>query len=377
MSEFDGYYLYHSIGQYPDKQDRLTKALTDFAEQWSAGGDAQWHYAEAIEQAYLKNWARLLNAPLGAVAHAESVTSAVHAVLTSLPERYLRGKRVVMPADSFPSLIFLFQGMAERYGYALDLVGLREGAHWVDCDDIAERIDPSVGLVMLNWVSSTSSHKCNAPWLTELAHAAGALVGIDLTQGAGILPFDVSQTPVDFAATTSLKWIGGVPGAGILYVKPKITALCTPERRGWFSQENPFNWAVDDFTLASDARKFHLATPAALGFVGTLPALEYTLSGGMAAARQANTAIVAKLIPMLHGLDLEICTPLPEDRRGASLMVRIPEQFEAANLLAALKERGIFADMRGAILRLSPGILTAESSVLDLGACLSEELGRP
>jgi len=372
MSDYDGYFLYHSIGQYPEKQERLTKALSDFAEQWSASGDQQWHYAEAIEADYLSKWRTLLNAPEGTVAPAETVTAAVHALVTSLPDTALRGKRVIIPEDSFPSLLFLFDGLSKRYGFTLDIIPLREGHYWVDCDDIANHIDDAVGLVMLNWISSTSSHKCDVSRLVGISRAAGALVGVDITQGAGILPFDVGDVPVDFAATTSLKWIGGVPGAGVLYVRPELTSLCNPDRRGWFSQENPFNWSFDKFALANDARKFNLGTPATLGYVGTVSALDWVLDGGMQRNRAANLSCTTKILQIAGELGLTLASPIEEAQRGASVMLKLSGTAQASDALANLKEEGIYADTRGDLLRLSPGILTSENTVTTLKDCFVE-----
>jgi len=304
--------------------------------------------------------------------HAESVTAAVHALVTSLPDAALQDKRVVIPEDSFPSLIFLFDGLAERYGFTLDIVPVLEGHHWVECDDIAKRIDDTVGLVMLNWISSTSSHKCNVSCLTELSHAAGALVGVDLTQGAGILPFDVTEVPIDFAASTSLKWIGGVPGAGVLYVRPELTVLCNPERRGWFSQGNPFNWVFEKFAFANDARKFNLGTPTTLGVIGTVSALDWVLDGGMHASRAANVSCIANILHMADELSLTLGSPSDPANRGASVMFKLSGTAQTSEALVNLKEKRIFADTRGDVLRLSPGILTSEDSVRALGDCLAD-----
>ncbi|KGJ03080.1 Kynureninase [Paracoccus halophilus] len=359
MDRHDGYFLYHSIGHFPDKAARLTAALTEFAQKWAAGGDGQWPYCESVERGYLDRWTRLLGAGAGTVAHAESVTSAMHALISALPEQVLRGKRVVMPADGFPSLVFLLTGLADRYGFALDLVPLREGAFWVECDDIAARIDGTAGLVLLNWVSSTSSHKCNVPRLTRLAHQAGALVGLDMTQGAGILPFDVAKVPVDFAASTSLKWVCGVPGAGILYATHDLIRRCIPERRGWFSQGNPFNWTLSEFALAGDARRFHLGTPSVLGCAGTLPALDWVLSGGAEEAREKNVKIVDAVIGIADELGLSLASPREDHRRGASIMLHFPGDTRAKAALHHLAGHGIHADARGEVLRLSPGISTS------------------
>jgi len=366
IAEHDAYFLHHSIGQYPEKEIRLAGALTEFAEKWSAGGDQQWHYGEKVEREYLEKWARVIGASSENMAHSESVTSAVHTLITALPDATLSGKRVLVPEDSFPSLLFLLSGIADRYNFSLDIVPKRQGANWVECDDIADSIDDSVGLVMLNWVSSTSSHKCDVPRLTKLAHASDALVGIDLTQGAGIVPFDVAETPVDFAATTSLKWVCGVPGAGILYVDRGLIDQCEPERRGWFSQGNPFNWSLDEFSYSGTARKFHLGTPAVLGCVGTLPALDWLLSGDGEENRQANAEHASTIIDVAENLGFELGGPRERHRRGASVMLQLSSDALAKQAMGILRDRRVFADVRGPVLRLSPGLLNTAIGLTQL-----------
>ena len=50
----------------------------------------------------------------------------------------------------------------------------------------------------------------------------GSLVAVDITQGAGILPFDLRETPVDFVCGSTLKWLCGAPGTGLGYVAPHL-----------------------------------------------------------------------------------------------------------------------------------------------------------
>ncbi|TGR16942.1 aminotransferase, partial [Mesorhizobium sp. M8A.F.Ca.ET.197.01.1.1] len=37
-----GYFLYHSIGTFPGKGERMAAALADFSGIWSAEDDGQW-----------------------------------------------------------------------------------------------------------------------------------------------------------------------------------------------------------------------------------------------------------------------------------------------------------------------------------------------
>ena len=374
MGQHDGYFLYHSIGQFPQKAKLLNQAFSEFSEIWSGAGDAQWPRSENLQETYLKKWEELINAPPETIIHTESVTSAVHALITSLPSEVLKGKRVVAPADSFPSILFLLQGLEERYGYNLDIVPIAEHSHWVECDDISSALGDDVGLLMLNWVSSTSSHKTNIARLASEARAHGAIVGLDATQGVGILPFDVQTLELDFVATTSLKWVCGIPGAGILYVDTNLTQRCFPERRGWFSQENPFNWDIYKFKYADDVRRFQLSTPSVLGCVGTLPALDWLFKGGAELMRNQNLKITTDIIEIADEIGIELCTPREEKLRGGSVMLKLPAHVEPTQFITTLREKNIFADARGNILRLSPGVLTNATTLVVLRDCLAAAL---
>ena len=262
-AERDGaaYFLYHSIGAYPGKTRDLAAAMADFAGIWGARDDGQWGRILPLRQRFIDRWRALIDAPEGTLTTAENVTAALHALVTALPEARLRGRRVLVAADCFPSLHFLLTGLAPRLGFTLDTVPLRQGQTWVQDEDFLDRWGPDVGLALLTWVSSTSSHRIDLAPLVAHGRRMGSIVGVDITQGAGLLPFSVARPAVDFAVSTSLKWMCGTPGAGILQVAAPLISDCTPELRGWFSQPDPFSWALDQFDYAPDARRFDHGTP--------------------------------------------------------------------------------------------------------------------
>jgi hypothetical protein len=57
-------------------------------------------------------------------------------------------------------------------------------------------------------------------------------------------------------------------------------------------------------------------------------------------------------------------------------MLRLPEEHPAPGIVASLRERGLTADARGQVLRLSPGVLTTEDGTERLLAGLRALLGR-
>lgn len=354
----DAYFLYHSIGMYPGKEQDLAQAMAAFAQVWGRPDDAQWGWVLPRRQQFIDRWRGILNAPEGTVTTCDSVTQGVHALVEGLPPETLRGRTVLVAADCFPSNHFLLSGLAERLGFHLKTVPLRQGAAWVEDEDMLDHWTPEVALALLTWVSSTSSHRINLDALVSHGRAQGTIIGVDLTQGAGLLPFDVAAPAVDFAISTSLKWMCGTPGAGALYVAPALTEVCQPALRGWFSQPNPFNWDITRFSYAPDARRFDSGTPSCMSALASLPAMDWHAGQDRAAILAQNRRLTARLFDLADECGLSVLTPRAEPERGGSVMVRLPEDRPAPQVVAALRAQGITTDARGQTLRLSPGILT-------------------
>src|SRR6187551_767192 len=162
-NDFDGsgYFLYHSIGMFPGKAERIRAALADLVELWGTPHDAQWEHSLAIRSRFLTRWAALIGAPASTMTTAENVTTALYSLVGSLPDRCLSGRKLLIAADCFPSLHFLLSGMAERRGFVLQTVPIRPGEAWVRDDDFMAAWGPDVGVALLTWVTSTASHRCD------------------------------------------------------------------------------------------------------------------------------------------------------------------------------------------------------------------------
>jgi kynureninase len=370
-----GYLLYHSIGIFPGKAERMAAALAAFSGIWSAEDDGQWPAALAARQRFIDAWTRLIAAPDGTLTTAENVTSALYSLVGALPSERLAGKRLLVAADCFPSLHFLLAGLAERFGFRLDTVPLRPGESWVRDEDFVARWQEDVGLALLTFVTSTASHRCDVAALAAHGRAMGSIVGVDITQGIGVAPFSVTETPVNFVVSTSLKWLCGASGAGILQVAPDLLATCRPELRGWFSQPNPFSWDLDNFTYASDARRFDHGTPAILASVASLPGLEWAAETGIDAIRAQNAVLVGRIIGAALDSGWEVRSPLNAGERGGSVMLGLPRGAEPAAIVSSLRVDRLYCDARGATLRLSPGMVTSDEAVDALITRLQQLIG--
>jgi selenocysteine lyase/cysteine desulfurase len=358
-----GYFLYHSIGMFKGKAERISEALARVATLWGTPNDAQWPRSLEIRQQFLARWSDLIGAPSGTMTTAENVTTALYSIVGGLPDRYLKGRKLLIAADCFPSLHFLLSGMAERRGFTIDTVPMRPGEHWVRDEDFLAHWDADVGVALLTWVTSTASHRSDLRALVAHGRAMGSVVGVDITQGVGIVPFDVQTTDADFVVGSTLKWLCGVAGAGVLQVRDRLLRECRPELRGWFSQGDPFAWALDAFAYAHDARRFDHGTPSILACAACLPALDWHAQQDPVDLQAHNRQLVEAVVDGCAGLALELVSPGTAEQRGGSVMFRLPADSDPAAVVAVLRDQNVFADCRGATLRISPGNLTTTEGV--------------
>jgi len=368
-----GYFLYHSVGMFPGKGELIGRALTHFSAGWGTPDDSQWAMALSARARFIDSWRELIHADAGTLTNAENVTTALYSIINSLPPTHRTGRKILIAADCFPSLHFVLSGMAQSHGFELHTVPLRVGETWVREEDIISHWTPQVSVALLTSVTSTASYRCDLVTLIDHGRRMGSLVGVDITQSIGLFPFDVRTLGVDFVVSTSLKWLGGTSGAGILYVNAPLLEKCRPELRGWFSQADIFSWDLNEFRYAPDARRFDTGTPAVLACVGTLPALEWHAAQDARALLAHNRVLSAQIGANAAELGLATASPAEDGRRGGSTMLRLPPE-KCAGVLAALRAEAVYADCRGSTLRLSPGNMTTQAGVDRLVRVLARSL---
>jgi kynureninase len=372
-SDRAGWLLYHSAGLFPGQEAAVRSALDSFASSWCRPDLQRWDYGLAARRQVLDQWATLINAPAHAVFAAENVTDAFARFVGALGRQRLAGRRVLIAEDCFPSLHFMLRGLAPVLGFTLDTVPLTPHAAYVEDDAFIARWQDDVALAIITWVSSTASKRADLRRLAAHGRAQGSLIAVDITQGAGILDFDVMQPAVDFTASTTLKWLCGAPGTGLAYLNPALLdSELAPLVQGWFSQPDPFNWDLGRFALAADARRFDSGTPSFLPFVASAPGVSWRLSPAAGELRAHNLALSHRLIALSDAKGYRLRSPRDDAQRGGSVMVDLPAHIEPCELEATLARHGILVDTRGSTLRMSPGVLTTDEALDRLSALLPQ-----
>ena len=225
------YLVSHSLGAMPRKaQDHLR----EYTDTWGARGVRAW--AEGwwrMPLAVGDQVGALIGAPPGSVVMHQNV-SICQSLIASCFDFSGRRNKVVYEDLNFPSVMYVYEALRAR-GARVEMVPSPDGVH-VPLERMLQAIDDETLLVPLSHVVFRSGFIQDVAAVTRRAHEVGALGVADLYQSAGCVPVDVSGWDVDFATGGSVKWLCGGPGAGYLYVAPRLWAGLEPQLTGWMAR---------------------------------------------------------------------------------------------------------------------------------------------
>lgn len=166
-----------------------------------------------------KMYAALINATPEEIALIPNTSTGENLVVEALGIASNRGNVVTDTLHFEGALLHLYE--LRKRGLDLRVVQHRPEGH-IDLKDYERLVDRKTKLVEVSFVSMYNGFQHDLKAIADLAHAHGAYVYVDLIQGVGAVPLDVRATGVDFAATSSYKWLMGDFGVGFLYVREEL-----------------------------------------------------------------------------------------------------------------------------------------------------------
>lgn len=350
------YLISHSLGAMP----RATfDNLQAYAEMWAtrgvrAWGEGWWEMPLTIGDEV----ARIIGAPPASVAMHQNV-SVCQSVILSCFEPEGRRNKIVYSELEFPSVMYAYEAHARGGRFRVERVPSEDGMT-VSLERMLAAIDEETLIVPISHVLFKSAFLQDARAITERAHEVGALVVLDTYQSAGTVPFSVTELDVDFCTGGSVKWLCGGPGAGYLYVHPRLHARLEPKVTGWMAHEHPFAFE-GQMTYAPGIARFLHGSPA-------IPALYAARAGyriinevGVAQIRAKSTRQTAKLIEIADAAGLNVTSPRDAAQRGGTITINVEH---AAAVTRELIRREIIVDFRpGAGIRISPHFYTKDEEL--------------
>lgn len=363
--ERTNYLVSNSLGAMPRTvPDRLAEYVDQWAElgvkAWSAGW---WEMPVTVGNEI----APLIGAGAGQVVMLPNVTIAQTAVLTAIDYSAPRN-RIVMTALDFPSVRYVYEGLARRLGAEIVVVPSEDGIT-VDLNRLLAAIDERTRLVAISHVLFKSAFILDAAAICRRAKQVGALVSLDGFHAVGVIPVDVKSMGVDFYSGGVLKWLCGGPGGCFLYVAPEASVALEPAFTGWQAHQSPFAFETP-MAYASGGWRWLNGTPSIPSLFAAAEGPRIVRRAGIERIREKSLRQTRRLIELADSRGYHVNAPRADAERGGTVAFDVPHAYELAQLLLS---KNVMIDYRpGAGIRVAPHFYTTDGE-LDHAVSLIDE----
>jgi len=274
----------------------------------------------------------------------------------------------------------------ERDG-TITLTRIASDNGYISPDDVRAAITPKTALVAVTHAANVLGTVQPIEAIAAIVREAEALLLVDAAQSAGVVPIDLTKTPIDFLAFPGHKALYGPTGTGALYVgsrtRPRVW------REGGTGGDSKHEVQPEELPHALEG-----GTPNALGIAGLAAGLEWVAARGTEPSRLHEVALLQRVVdwvegegrgdgwkiagrwnPDTHVGALSLITPDLEDHHPQILAEILDTSFEIAvrpglHCSPYIHRRlGTFPD---GTLRLSPGPFNTTEDVDALITALSE-----
>lgn len=361
----------HSHQAWPDAGfEAQQRAWLDAA----AFVDDKWTEAAVQADRVREGFARLLGDAPSNIALGQNTHELVTRWLSALPLRDRR--RIVTTDGEFHSIRRQTDRLAEDGLLVVTKIPAHPAATLAG--RLAESIDDRTAAVMVSSVLYETAEI--VPGLDRLADACachGASLLVDAYHHLNVVPFDIAAMGLTGAFVTGGGYKYCQLGEGNGFLRVPAECRMRPVLTGWFAEfaELPHQPAGGRVTYGPGAAAFAGATYDPTSHYRAAAVFTFHERQGLTAdrLRAISRRQVAMLKAEFEALDLDEGTAridrLADEQRGGFLAIHTPR---AADLSRALRQRGVFTDARGHILRLGPAPYLADTQLLDAMAALSE-----
>ncbi|TBW38461.1 cysteine desulfurase [Siculibacillus lacustris] len=252
------------------------------------------HLANAATEAY-EGAREIVRGFIGAasvdeIVFTKSSTEAINLVANSLGQSIGEGDEIILSILEHHSNIVPWHFLRERKGAVIKWAPIADDGSFL-LDEFEKLLSPRTRIVAITHMSNVTGTVVPVKEVARLAHAVGAKVLVDGSQGAVHLPVDVVDLDCDFYCITGHK-LYGPTGIGALYGKTEVLAAMPPFLGGG---EMILEVAEDRVTYGAPPQRFEAGTPPIVEAAGLGAALRYMEKLGRAAiaAHEADLAAYA------------------------------------------------------------------------------------
>jgi selenocysteine lyase/cysteine desulfurase len=296
--------------------------------------------------------ARVLGGDADCYAVVPAASYGVSTAARAIEPQLKPGDAILVIAEEFPSNVLPWKRVVQETGATVVTVPTPADGNWTRA--ILERIDRNVRVVSASPSHWTNGARIDLQPVGKACRDVGCMLVVDASQSLGAAPFSIAQVQPDFLVAAAYKWLLCPYGFAVLYVSERWRNA-RPLDESWLARER-----AEDF--ANLVRYSDTYMPGARRFDGGEKCSSTILPGAIAALEQihswgieniAATLAVTNATIAAHLQRLGFRVPAEPQRSPHMFGAQLPDSYQG-NIVAGLRERGIYISQRGNSLRFAP-----------------------
>ena len=344
--------------------------------------DGKWDVAMAVADEVREGYRRLLDDPDGHIALGQNTHELVTRYLSALPLQ--ERPRLVTTDGEFHTVR---RQLARLHEEGLEVVrvgttGAALHAPGAIAQGVVDAVDDRTAAVLISSVLFQNGLIVDG--LGEVARACdrvGASLLVDAYHSINVVPFSVSGMGLEQAFVVGGGYKYCQFGEGVCFLRIPADCSMRPILTGWFSEfeglgDSP---STDRVVYGDGPLRFAGSTYDPVGHYRARAVLGFFRAERLnpPMLRSVSQAQLARLTKGIDALDPDPAVlgwnrNLPLERRGGFLALDAPR---AGELAARLRERGVFTDHRGPVLRVGPAPYVTDAQLDEAIGSLGEVAG--
>ncbi len=332
-------------------------AIDDWTSDVVLNGSVNWNRWRQEVEAARRVGAEMIGASHAEIALVHNTTEGISLVAEGYP--WKEGDNVVVPECEFPSNLYPWLNLRSR-GVEVRQVPVEDER--LDLNRLDEMCDERTRIVAVSWVGYATGWRNDVESLAEIAHRNDALLFLDVIQGLGVLPLNVSKTPVDFLAADGHKWLLSPEGAGLFYIRKEHLDVLRPIGVGWNSVQQAGDFSNTFFDLKHSTDRYEGGSYNMAGIAGLAASLRFLMQFGIDQIAERLLEITDDLCARLlqHGAEITSCRE--GDRRSGIVSFQLPEE-DPQQVRLQCKQAGVIVNCRARRIRVSPHVYCNEEDI--------------
>ena len=298
--------------------------------------------------------AEVIGAKPEEIAYVPNCTTGINTAFNMIPIK--KGQNIVSTDLEFP-MGFVVVNAQKRRGAKTRFIKGSNGI--VTTDQFEKAIDDDTAIVYIDNPAWFNGLLFDVKAISELAHDHGAYLVVDTTQSFGALDWKINTKGVDFAATSTYKWLmGGIfaISAGFLYIneehidkhKPLHVSGGTASRKQ--VEDSTEGYAQYELEWKKGMGRYEIYNRMETAYVAVENSMRVILDHGMENVENQIKKVDTVLVDGLLEAGYELQTPAEEAQR-IYLNVKVPDPGETVK---ELQKHNVHVSSRVGGVRIAP-----------------------